>query len=138
MEHKLLVFGSRGIDNDEAEQVLIEHLTHYPDVTLLTAADPSGACEVARNFARAKAIPLTLFFLDAKRNGRGKYHVRSVNALQACDSVLFIYDGISRGTRNEIALAEKLSIPFTIKHASHQQDELQGWDTLTFNFDVTN
>lgn len=43
----------------------------------------------------------------------GKFHHRSCGVIDDSDFCIFIYDGISQGTQNELALAKKFKKPYT-------------------------
>jgi len=52
---------------------------------------------------------------DCGKFAQGAFDHRSRAILQGCDRGFFIWDGRSRGTRNEIALADKLKVPYRIE-----------------------
>jgi hypothetical protein len=107
----LLVFGSRTLVDQRVEMLIREVVQARGATRILTAAEPKGVCDVARRVARAIPLPLTVYFLDFHYL-RGAFEHRSKAALQACDFLLLIHDGKSKGTSNEHALAKKMGVPF--------------------------
>lgn len=106
---RLLIFGSRDINTDLAQQILEEQLDRLQPSHIVTAGEPEGVCAVARRLAQERSIPLVLHFKHRKRLA-GQYHHRSIAALKDCDQAIFIHNGSSQGTTNEIALAVKMKI----------------------------
>ena len=110
---KLCVFGTRGFyDNPEASKILDDEIQNIKPDIILTAGDADGVCRLAIDKAKKFSIPCELHFLNEKRYAAGKYEHRSIEVLKNSNYVLFIHDGISKGTLNEIALAEKLGIEY--------------------------
>jgi len=108
---KLLVFGSRTLEDQRVELLIREVAQARGATEILTAYEPKGVCDVARRVARAIPLPLKVFFLDFHYL-RGAFEHRSKAALRECDFALIIHDGKSQGTANEHALAKKLGVPF--------------------------
>lgn len=103
----LLIFGSRDIDIESTKVIIREYIEKVKPKKIITASDPDGVCNLAQEIAKELCIPLTLHFLDPKRN-QGMYHHRSLAATNDCDMVVFFYNGISKGTANEIEVAKEL------------------------------
>ena len=111
---KLSVHGSRTLKDERVKIILMEEIEKYHITEIVTHAEPEGVCEAARALCKEKAIPLKLHFLNF-RYLRGAFEHRSKDVLKDADRAIFIHDGKSKGTQNEMALAEKMSIPYT-KH----------------------
>jgi len=109
---RLLIFGSRTLADQRVKDVIVAEIEKHQPSVLVTAGEPAGVCEVARELAKELAIPLSLHYLNLKHN-QGKYHHRSVNALKDCDHCVLIHDGASLGTKNELVLAKKMLVPYT-------------------------
>lgn len=103
----LLIFGSRAVEIESTRKLIRDYIEKIIPDKILTANDPDGVCALAQEIAKEMSIPLTLYFLDKKRN-QGMYHHRSVKATSDCDMVVFFYNGTSKGTANEIKVAEQL------------------------------
>ena len=76
---------------------------------IVTHAEPEGVCGVVRGVAKELAIPLKLHFLNFKYL-RGAFERRSKDVLSDSDVSVFIHDGKSKGTSNEIKLADKMGL----------------------------
>ena len=109
---KLSVHGSRTLQDERVKIILIEEIEKYGVTEIVTHAEPEGVCEVARRLAKERAIPLKLHFLNFKYL-RGAFEHRSKDVFKDCDRAIFIHDGKSKGTSNEVKLAEKLGVPYT-------------------------
>ena len=114
---KLSVHGSRTLRDERVEILLREEIQKYNINQIVTHAEPDGVCGVARTLCKTIAIPLTLHFLNFKYL-RGAFEHRSKAVLQDSDRAIFIHDGQSKGTSNELALARKKGMKYTY----HQLD----------------
>jgi hypothetical protein len=122
---RMAVFGSRALIGDSVREVIRREMESRKASHIVTAGEPDGVCSMARTVARETSCPITLHWLHAKERAAGKYHHRSVAVLSDCDFCLFVHDGKSAGTRNEIKLAVKMNVPHTIetmKPAIHDLD----------------
>lgn len=125
---RLLIFGSRDCNPDQVRQMMTEELDRRKPTAIVTAGEPGGVCQVARELAQERSLPLTLHFKHRHRLG-GQYHHRSVAALKDCNFALFFWNGSSQGTQNEIALAAKMLVPYQVLGISEPTDAAYGWDT---------
>ena len=107
------VHGSRTLKDERVRIILLEEIEkHRPDY-VVTHAEPEGVCEVARQLCRDKAMPLKLHFLNF-RFLRGAFEHRSKDVLKEATHSIFIHDGKSRGTANEMVLCKKMGLPMTV------------------------
>lgn len=106
---KMSAHGSRTLDDERVKIILLEEITKNGVEEIVTHGEPDGVCGVARKLCREKAIPLKLHFLNFKYL-RGAFEHRSKAVLKDSDLALFIHDGKSKGTSNELKLAEKMDI----------------------------
>lgn len=105
--------GSRTLKDERVRIIILEEIEKHNPTVIVTHAEPEGVCEMARMIARERAIPLKLHFLNFKYL-RGAFEHRSKAVLADCNYSVFIHDGKSKGTANEIALAEKMKIPHQV------------------------
>jgi hypothetical protein len=119
---KLLIFGSRTLEGDEVQKVIKEYTAHNKPLMILTSGETAGVCAEARKYAKEQSLPLLLFWANPKYH-KGKYAQRSIQAINECDKILFIHDGTSKGTSNEIKDAQKLFKPYTVKMLKDNQVE---------------
>ena len=110
---KLSVHGSRGLTDERVKILILEEMKKYGADHIVTHGEPAGACGVARDLCKEKAIPLTLHFLNFAKM-RGAFEWRSKAVLQGSERALLIWDGKSKGTNNELKLCRKLKVPYTI------------------------
>jgi hypothetical protein len=110
---KLAIFGSRTLFGKETERVILAEIEKHNPKVIITAAEPQGVCLMAKEIAAKLSIPLKVFFADNNKYAAGKYEHRSKEVLKDCDHCIFVHDGISKGTKNEIQVAKKLGKEFT-------------------------
>lgn len=108
----LSVQGSRTLFDPRVKILILEAIELHDVKALVTSGEPPGVCQVCRELAKEYAIPLTLHYLDFKRK-RGAFEHRGKAILQSSDHCLFIHDGKSRGTLNEMNIAKALEHPYT-------------------------
>ncbi|MBW1707962.1 MAG: hypothetical protein JRJ86_22850 [Deltaproteobacteria bacterium] len=109
---KLSVHGSRTLKDERVKILLLEEIDKYDVTEIITHAEPGGGCRMARDLCKEKAIPLKLHFLNFKYR-RGAFEHRSKDVLRDSERAIFIHDGVSKGTANEMKLAKKMNVPCT-------------------------
>ncbi|MBU4526577.1 MAG: hypothetical protein KUA37_01900 [Desulfomicrobium sp.] len=112
---RLGVCGSRTLTDERVKIILLEEIAASAATEIVTHAEPEGVCAMARELCREKAIPLKLHFLNFKYL-RGAFEHRSRDVFKDCDRCVFIWDGKSKGTHNELNMCRKLGIP----HVFHE------------------
>ena len=115
---RLSVHGSRGLKDERVRILILEAIAQYKPSVIVTHAEPGGVCGVARVLCKEIAMPLKLHFLNFKYL-RGAFEHRSKDVLRDSDHALFIHDGESKGTSNEIAMAKKMGQPLTCHVLDH-------------------
>lgn len=109
---RLSFHGSRDLSREQCKPaILAEFEKHQPDV-IITHGEPEGACAFARRLAREQGLSLKLHHLQHWRLA-GQFHWRSTAVLEDSEYAIFLHDGKSQGTANELELAQKMGIPFT-------------------------
>jgi len=127
---KLTVHGSRTLDDERVQIILLEEIAKYQITEIVTHAEPEGVCGVARRLCKEKAIPLKVHFLNFKYL-RGAFEHRSKDVLNDGDRAIFIHDGKSKGTSNEMKLAKKMNIPYS----HHELDVTQYKSSVGFEIE---
>jgi len=107
---RLSFHGSRGLSDERVQILILEAIDKYQPNGIVTHAEPDGVCGLARRIAKELAIPLTVHYLNFKYR-RGAFEHRSIDVLKDSDRAVFIHDGTSKGTSNEVKLAVKYGIP---------------------------
>ncbi len=109
---RLTVHGSRTLADERVEIILREEIQEHGITHLVTHGEPGGVCEVARKLAKRIPMPLTLHYLNFQKL-RGAFEHRSKAVLNDGDRAIFIHDGKSKGTSNELKMAQKMKIPYS-------------------------
>jgi hypothetical protein len=124
----LLIFGSRTLEGEPVIDAIEKAVDKYKPQSIATALNPRGVCEQACKWIRQNENGITFigYALDKKR-AQGKHEARSMKAISEADFVLFIWDGKSKGTSNEITIARNMRKPFeivTIKPDQKQHEDV--------------
>lgn len=116
---KLLVCGSRSIKDFEWVGTQIENyilstlnLT-FDDITIIEG-EASGVDTIAKMWAEFRMRPIISMPADWKTYGRGAGIIRNKQMVELCDACLILWDGVSKGTKNDITLCEKLNKPIKV------------------------
>lgn len=110
---KLGFHGSRTLSDERVRIIVLEEIDKHQPTHIVTHAEPEGVCAVVRTVAMEMGIPLILHSLNFQYR-RGAFEHRSKGVLRDSDHSIFIHDGRSKGTRNEIKLCEKMNAPHTV------------------------
>lgn len=109
---KLCIFGTRTFyDNPEARQIIQTALRDRPPDVIVTCGDADGVCKLAIDVARETGIICELHWLRQDKYAAGMFEHRSKETLASSTRVLFIHDGASKGTLNEMKQAEAMGLP---------------------------
>ncbi len=135
--------GSRTLKDERVKIIILEEIKKHDPTTVVTHGEPGGVCEMTRNICREYAVPLKLHFLNF-RYLRGAFEHRSKDVLADSDHAIFIHDGKSIGTTNELKLAKKMGIPYSfheLEPAKHDKsigfDVQIDWDKLNLETDLS-
>lgn len=107
MRHKLLIAGSRDIDEDEMGQ----HLAHELKASFFTSRDLDIISGMARG-ADTVAVRVAEYFgagvikmpADWDKHGRSAGYIRNDEMVNAANEVWVWWDGTSKGTKHTIDL----------------------------------
>lgn len=105
---KVAIVGSRGIASADIGRLL------PPNTTEIISGGAKGVDTLAQLYAREHEIPVRVFLPDYKRYGRAAPLKRNEQIAQACDLLIALWDGASRGTAHIIAFTEKLGKPVCV------------------------
>lgn len=106
---KMMICGSRGITDLKTVIVAVEQSGWVP--TEIISGGAKGIDRLAEEFARMNGLTLTVMKPDWKRYGRGAGLRRNLDMLEACECVVAIWDGVSRGTKHSINSAKEIGRP---------------------------
>ena len=108
---KLLVCGSRSITDaawvsEQISALVAEKGFALSELTLIEGG-AKGVDSLAKAWAVANSVPVETHKADWARYGRGAGHRRNAEMVMAADYVLILWDGSSKGTKNDIDLCIK-------------------------------
>ena len=111
-KHQRISFhGSRSLTMDQCEPVILDIFEQMLPETVITHGEPHGACECVRELAKKEKVSLKLHFLPVHK-AAGQYHWRSTAVLEDGEIAIFLHDGESKGTSNELLLAQQKGIDY--------------------------
>ena len=123
--------GSRTLDYDKVRDLIVKEIKKHNPKIVITHGEPAGVCQLVQEECKKLGVPLLLFFIE-KKYGRGIYHVRTIKLMKMSNYAIFIHDGESKGTNNELEVAKKFKIPYTYHRIEIDED----WsDELLINFE---
>lgn len=81
------------------------------NITSIVSGGARGVDKLGENFARAVDIPLHIMKADWEKNGKSAGYIRNGEMADYADSLVALWDGESKGTKNMIeqAMRKKLS-----------------------------
>ncbi len=112
---KLLIYGSRGIQNRDTVFQAIDHYiveNGLPDAII--TGDATGVDALARLYAHEHKIDLSVFPADWEKYGRKAGYVRNNDMVNACDRAIGIWDGKSPGALITMRLLDESKSPSTV------------------------
>jgi len=127
----LSIHGSRSLKDERVKIIILEAIKKFQPTTLVTYAEPGGVCAQGRKICQEISLPLKLHFLNF-RYLRGAFEHRSKDCIADSDHCLFIHDGKSKGTANEMKLAKKMGVPYTC----HELKPAEYEESVGFDIDV--
>ncbi len=104
--------GSRTLDYDKVRTIIDKEIKKHNPSIVITHGEPAGVCQLVQEECKKLGIPLLLFFLE-KKYGKGCYYWRTIKLMELSNHAIFIHDGKSIGTMNELEVAKKKKIPYT-------------------------
>lgn len=113
---KIAVVGSRNfIDYSLLETTLTKLIeSHSGELIGIVSGGARGADTLAEIFARKKGYQLTVFYPEWDKYGSKAGFMRNKLIVDASDVLVAFWDGISRGTKSSIDLANDKGIPVHI------------------------
>lgn len=110
-EFKVGIFGSRSLSDKRVNKIIERELDKLNATAIITTAEPKGVCQVAQKVAKEYAYPLNLHFINPQYLA-GAFEQRCKEVIEASDFIIFIHDGKSKGTINELNLYKKTGKPY--------------------------
>jgi predicted Rossmann fold nucleotide-binding protein DprA/Smf involved in DNA uptake len=106
---KIAIVGSRNITDHDLTQAL-EGLT----VTEIISGGAMGVDTLAEVYAKAKGLPLQIFPADWETHGPKAGPLRNKQIVEACEQLVAIWDGSSKGTATTIRMARNAGKPVRV------------------------
>jgi hypothetical protein len=112
---KVVIAGSRTFDNyDLLFEKCSEALKDYDSVEVeIVSGGAKGADKLGERFAKEKGFALTLFPADWNKFGKSAGYIRNKEMAKYADILIVFWDGVSKGTKHMIDLAEKNELKIT-------------------------
>lgn len=112
---RLVVAGSRDIDNRVAVQTILNNFLARHDVDEIMTGGARGVDDMAHRFAEERGIDNYVVKADWEEHGRAAGPIRNEKMAKMGDALLAIWDGKSSGTRSMIDNALNHSLDVTVK-----------------------
>lgn len=108
------VVGSRTFADEKLlDETLSEFHAKNP-ITKIVSGGARGADSLAEKWARGKGIPVTVYPAEWEKYGRRAGMIRNRLIIADCQHCIAFWDGVSRGTKNDIDLWGEFHVPYTI------------------------
>jgi len=104
---KVIIAGSRTCSDHESIIVSIKEADI--DITEVVCGEASGADKLGKEWAEKNSIPVKSFPADWNKYGKSAGPIRNKEMAKYADSLIAIWDGSSRGTKNMINEMNKLN-----------------------------
>jgi predicted Rossmann fold nucleotide-binding protein DprA/Smf involved in DNA uptake len=110
------IVGSR--DFTDYSFMKVEFLKRYNPETIecIYSGGAKGADSLARQLAHELNIEIVEILPDWDKYGKSAGYIRNKVIVGSSDEVLAFWDGISKGTKHSIDIAQKQGIPISILH----------------------
>ena len=103
---KVVIFGSRGIDDIQAVERAMDTCGIVSKVTEIVSGGAKGADRLGERYARQRGILCTVFPAQWEKYGKSAGYRRNAEMAEYADYGVAVWDGKSRGTAHMIRLME--------------------------------
>lgn len=104
---KLAIVGSRTFNDYERMCKFISENFNLDEITHIVSGGARGADALAEQFAKDYKKELIVFKADWDKYGKKAGFMRNVDIIHECDYCVAFWDGISKGTKNDIELCHQ-------------------------------
>jgi len=104
---KLAVVGSRDFNDYE----FLKKMLDFHPCTRIISGGARGADTLAKRYAVERGISIKEFLPNWDVHGKSAGYRRNEQIVKACDELVAFWDGISRGTKHSIDIAESAGKP---------------------------
>lgn len=106
---KVAVVGSRSFTDYSLLERTLSSFHSSNGIALIVSGGAAGADSMAEHFAKENNIPTSIHKPDWKKYGRSAGVIRNKDIIAECDVCFAFWDGLSRGTANDIELCRKMN-----------------------------
>lgn len=104
---KAAIIGSRSFNNYD---LVLETLLEYENtITLIVSGGAKGADTLGERWAKEKNKEVLIFYPEWDKYGKSAGFRRNKDIIENSDIVFAFWDGVSKGTKSSIDLANKLN-----------------------------
>jgi len=103
---KLVIFGSREIEDMRAVEYALEACGMASQVTEIVSGGARGVDRLGERYARQRGLPCRVFPAQWTKYGKSAGPIRNAEMAKYADYGVAVWDGESRGTANMIRLME--------------------------------
>lgn len=116
MMFRVIVAGSRDFNDYELlKRKMIHYLSRYkPHEVEIVSGGARGADALGERFAKEKGCHLKVMKADWDLFGRSAGYIRNAEMAKYADACVVFWDGVSKGSKHMINLAEAEGIPVKI------------------------
>lgn len=103
----ILVAGGRSFSDYTLMKQTLDGILHNIDGVHMISGGADGADSLAERYARENGYPIRTYKPDWIKFGKAAGPIRNAEMVKDSDMVVAFWDGISKGTKSTINLAEK-------------------------------
>ena len=103
---KIVIFGSRGIEDMRAVESAMEAYGMASQVTEIVSGGARGVDRLGEGYARQRGLPCTIFPAQWAKYGKNAGPRRNREMAEYADYGVAIWDGVSRGTAHMVMQME--------------------------------
>ena len=111
---KTIIAGCRTFKDFDLLKSKVNYHRNTHIITEIVSGRAEGADYLGEQYAKEYNIPLKLFPADWKTHGRAAGPIRNKQMADYADSLIAVWDGKSKGTKNMIQTMNKLMKPVYI------------------------
>ena len=109
---KLAIIGSR--DFNDLTKLNNELEPYLSRIEMVVSGGAKGADKMGEEWAKRNNIKTLIFLAEWNKFGKSAGFIRNEDIIKNCDEVIAFWDGMSKGTKHSISLAEKFNKPCKI------------------------
>ena len=104
---KLAIIGSRTFEDYSLLNQEVNKLVQKYDIDMILSGGAKGADTLAERYAQENSIPTMIYTPMYEKYGKSAPIQRNKKIIEESDVVIAFWDGVSKGTKSAIVMAEK-------------------------------